>query len=63
MFFIISWRWVVKVVADMSTMSTIVTILTVMSVDPMKREESWARSSVDCSAWAASDLLSGPIGG
>ena len=62
MFFIISWRCVVKVVADIKTMRTIVTTLVLSEFAPRKWSESWAPKMVADSAWLATALVMGPIG-
>jgi hypothetical protein len=62
MFFIISWRWVVNVLADMRMMRTTVTIWTVRLSAPMNRSDSCAPKKVDASASPASWRVIGPIG-
>src|SRR5450759_5177206 len=66
MFFIISWRWVVNVVADMRMIRTTVTIWVLrgsgLSPAPTKYEESGAPKTVDPSAERASSLVIRPIG-
>ena len=60
MFFVISWRWVVKVVADIRTMRTIVTIFVLIASLPRKVSDSRAPKIEACSACDGDGLVDRP---
>src|SRR5512141_1707339 len=61
MFFVISWRWVVNVVADIKMISTTVTTLVARLGACMNVEDSDAPKIVACSNCSATGWVIGPM--